>query len=41
MNHKSSKVVDHAKSDQPKAAMIYIRKAENQPLVSVSYSPLE
>lgn len=37
-NHKTSSVVDHAKSDQHKAAMIHVRKASNQPIKT--YSPI-
>ena len=38
INHKTSNVIDHAKSDQHKAAMIHVRKVSNQPLKT--YSPI-
>ncbi len=36
VNHKTSNVIDHAKSDQHKAAMIHVRKAANQPFKTYS-----
>lgn len=37
-NHKTSNVVDHANTDQHKAAMIHVKKASNQPITT--YSPI-
>lgn len=37
-NHKTSNVIDHANSDQHKAAMIHVKRASNQPITT--YSPI-
>ena len=38
INHRISNVIDHANSDQHKAAMIHVRKATNQQIET--YSPI-
>ena len=38
LNHKTSNVVDHATSEQHKAAMIHVQRSANEPITN--YSPI-